>query len=535
MVASVVGRSRGLPWSEQDVWLIIYPDQFGASGLSGVAEVAAALMPEINGVHLLPFHPSSSDGGFSVEDYARVDSAFGSWTDVETIGASGRLMADAVINHVSAQGAWFRSHLAGEPGVADFFRVVPDGTDLGAVARPRPGSPVTRFTRADGSSAQYWTTFSPDQVDLDYRSPEVLLAVCEAIFRYVAAGASAIRLDAIAFIGKDPATTSMHRPETHTVVALIRDCLHEIDPGVVLITETNVPHQDNIAYLGPTARPEAHAVYQFTLAPLVLHAVQTGDVVPLIAWAAQLETSPGTTVLNFLASHDGVGVRPAHGWLSPDQIEALADRCREAGGEVNEAATASGTEPYELAATWRALCEVGMGAPFTPDQLAARHLATHAVSLALAGIPLLYSHSLAASPNANDRRNRTGIARDLNRGRFDSSAAFLGLLASDVVARRVWPRLREMLRWRQASPAFHPDALQRVVEAPPGVVAIEREGGGDLVLIVTNLGGSAATLELGPGWRPMADAGSVIEHLEIGPWESSWLKRAPETGVASAR
>jgi hypothetical protein len=425
-------------------------------------------------VHILPFHPSSSDEGFSVEDYEVVDPAFGSWDDILALSAETRVMADAVINHVSAQGTWFQAHLAGSAEFAGFFRVVPDGTDLSAVTRPRPGPPVTPFRRADGSEADYWTTFSADQVDLDYRCPEVLFAVCKAIVRYVEAGASAIRLDAVAFLGKDPASPSMHRHETHSVVAIIRECLNEIDPAVVLITETNVPHEENVSYLGTAARPEAHAIYQFTLAPLVLHALHTGDVEPLVRWAAQLQAPSGTTVLNFLASHDGVGVRPSLGWLTPDQIDGLADRCREVGGAVNEAATPTGSEAYELAATWRSLCEAGVGAPFTLDEVVARHVAGHSVALALAGIPLLYAHSLSASRNDRDRLAQTGISRDVNRGRFDSPQGFLDRLSNDPVARQVSSRIREMLGWRRDSAAFHPGAGQRILDAPDGVVAVER-------------------------------------------------------------
>lgn len=524
-VAATRRESRRRRWSERDTWLISYPDQFGPSGLRGVADVAGALSPAITGVHVLPFHPSSSDGGFSVIDYALVDPAVGSWADVEALAGGTRLMADAVVNHVSAASGWFRGHLDGDADLVDHFRVVPPGTDLSAVVRPRPGPPVTRFTRADGSSADYWTTFSADQVDLDYRSPEVLLAVCEAVFRLVGAGASAVRLDAVAYLWKDPATPSIHLPETHAIVAILRDCLEEIDPGVVLITETNVAHVDNVAYLGSDAVPEAHAVYQFTLAPLVLHALQTGDTAPLTRWAASLSSRPGTTALNFLASHDGVGVRPAEGWLTPAARAALAARCVECGGRVNEAETPEGREPYELAATWRSLCEVGVGAPFGDDALAARIVAGHAVAFALAGIPLLYVHSPAATANAHDLAESSGVTRDLNRRRFESPDAYLRTLESDPVARRVWPRLREMLEWRAAGSAFHPEAPQQIVDAPPGVLAVRRGTDDERALVLTNLTSRSRTVPVGPGWTFFTDR-PADDVVEIGPWGTCWLRSA---------
>lgn len=496
--------------------------------------MARALAPEINGVHVLPFHPSSSDGGFAVEDHAVVDPAVGSWVDIEALAADTRLMADAVVNHVSARGTWFRAHLAGDAAHRDHFRVVPDGTDLSAVVRPRPGPPVTRFTRHDGTEADYWTTFSDDQVDLDYRSPEVFLAVCEAVFRYVVAGASAVRLDAVAFVWKDPATPSIHMPQTHALVALIRDCLDEIDPGVVLVTETNVPHEDNVAYLGTATRPEAHAVYQFSLAPLVLHALHTGDTVPLTDWLSAAHFPAATTVLNFLACHDGVGVRPAKGWLSTEQIAALARRCEECGGRVNEAATDDGSEPYELAATWRALCGVGDGGPFDDEDLAARIVATHSVAFGLAGIPLLYVHSAVGSPNAASRAAESGIARDLNRARFASPAEYLARLDDDPVGRRVWPRLRRMLGWRAASGAFDPAARQDVVPAPAGVVAVRRSSADDAALVLTNLTGRAQTVELDEGWIRADDGGRVAAGPTVlGPWATQWLLAHPSAAEVS--
>jgi sucrose phosphorylase len=498
-----------------------------------VRVVAEALAPEINGVHVLPFHPSSSDGGFSVEDYSLVDPAVGSWDDVSELAEHSRLMADAVVNHVSAQGTWFRAHLDGDPAVADYFRTVMPGTDLSAVVRPRPGPPVTAFVRGDGTTADYWTTFSADQVDLDYRSPDVLLAVCEAVFRHVVHGASAVRLDAVAFVWKDPATPSVHLPQTHAIVALLRDCLEEIDPGVVLLTETNVPHEDNVAYLGTPDRPGSHAIYQFTLAPLVLHGLQTGDTEPLTRWAAAMSLPAGNTAMNFLASHDGVGVRPAKGWLSTEQIGELAARCREAGGIVNEAATETGSEPYELAATWRSLCEVGSGGPFDEDELAARIIAGHAVALSLAGIPLLYVHSPAATGNAVDRATRSGVSRDLNRARFASPQEYLDRLAHDPVGSTVWPALRAMLSWRRDDPAFHPDATQELIGAPPGVVAVLRRSATGRALVVTNLGGAVQPVDIGPGWSVFGSGEAAAEVLELAPWSTIWLRSSsPEAPVS---
>lgn len=448
-------------------------------------------------------------------DHAEIDPEVGTWADVDAIAAERRVMADAVVNHVSARGRWFTEWQHGVPERDGFFRVVPTGTDLSTVVRPRPGPPLAPARRG-GEPVDVWATFSADQIDLDFRTPAVLLEIVDALIRYVDHGAAAVRLDAIGYVWKEPGRPSLHEPETHMLVAVLRSVLDDLDPSIVLVTETNVPHHDNVAYFGSADAPEADAVYQFTLAPLVLHAVQTGAVEPLRRWARSLEARPGRTFMNFLASHDGVGVRPAAGWLTGAEIEALADRCRRVGGVVNEAATADGSEPYELAATWRSLCGVDVD-----DATArARLVAGHAVMFAMAGIPLLYVHSLTASPNAEARAAASGLGRDLNRGRFADPAAFRAALE----AGGVWASLAEMLTWRAASAAFHPESPQHIHDGPAGTIAVERGEGADAALVVTELAGSAATVAIGGGWSRW-DGAVAPAALDLAPHEAVWLRR----------
>ncbi len=307
------------PPTERDAWLISYADQFRGAGQAPLRTLRALidrhLGPEINGVHVLPFHPSSSDRGFSVVDYTEVDPAFGTWSDVAELAAGRRLMADAVVNHTSAHGTWFRGFLAGDPRFAGYFRTADPDADLSSVVRPRTSPLLTTFESVAGPIS-VWTTFSADQVDLDYRNPEVLLAVLDVLLRYRRAGATAIRLDAIAFIWKIEDSPSISLPGTHDVIEVLRSWLDELDPGLLLVTETNVPHAENVAYLGRPGRREAQAVYQFALPPLLLHTLTIGDAEALVDWASALdELPPGRTYLNFTSSHDGVGLRPLEGLL----------------------------------------------------------------------------------------------------------------------------------------------------------------------------------------------------------------------------
>jgi glucosylglycerate phosphorylase len=337
----------------------------------------------------------------------------------------------------------------------------------------------------------------------------VLLAIVEAVLRYVAHGARAVRLDAIAFVWKDPATPSIHLPEAHAIVQLLRACLDRVAPDVVLVTETNVPHAENVAYFGdPPAAPEADAVYQFALAPLVLHAAVTGTTAPLTAWLRSLQRPPaGRWFLDFLASHDGIGLRPVEGLVDDAGIAALVEATRAAGGAVNERQVGDEVRPYELAVSWFALMGVGVD----EDTAIRRHLATHAVALALRGVPLLYLNSLLGAGNDTATFARTGHARDLNRGRTTLAALDTDLADPGSRAARVWSGLRTLLAARASSPAFHPAAAQRIHDSADGTVVVERLGAaGERAVVAVNLTD-----------RPHRVTAPVA--VELAPWQVLWL------------
>ncbi|MFW2335522.1 alpha-amylase family glycosyl hydrolase [Ilumatobacter sp.] len=533
-VRRIIGQTTqprpAMPWDERTAWVITYPSQFRSTNETPLETlrhvVREYLRPDVTGVHVLPFHPSSSDGGFSITAFDAVDPAHGTWDDIRELASTTDVMADAVVNHASAQGEWFRRYLAGDPEYRGFFREVEPDADLKAVVRPRTSPIPTTFERHDGTSTTVWATFSADQIDLDYRNPSVLLRATEVILSYVEAGASAIRLDAVAFLWKQEGTTSIHMPETHDIIRFFRACLDEIDPEIALITETNVPHDENISYLAPAPIREAQAVYQFPLPPLVLHSFVAGSALALREWARRLTFERAdTTFLNFLASHDGVGVRPVEGLLRADERERLVETCRSAGGVVNTRLLADGTEvPYELTGTWFSFMATGHG----EDEALARHLASHAIPLALRGVPLLYVHSLVASQNDAERYRATDLGRDLNRATFDMATVRQALADPSMRPSRSWAALRAMLRWRSASAAFRPDAEQVVLDAPDEIFAIRRTGpGGHEAIVAVNVSDHAATLDLAGGdWVRADDGRNVAEQLALPRWSYAWLRRA---------
>ncbi|MEA3342321.1 MAG: sugar phosphorylase, partial [Chloroflexota bacterium] len=414
-------QATGERLTEQDVILITYGDQVAEPGKLPLQTLVEVLEAHVEGaitsVHILPFFPYSSDDGFSVIDYTAVNPDFGAWADIERLGRSFRLMFDAVINHISAQSGWFQEFLRGNPEFANYFTVVEEGTDLSQVVRPR-AKPLLTPVQTPSGERLVWTTFSADQIDLNYASPDVLLKVIEVLLLYVEKGADIIRLDAIAYLWKKIGTTCIHLEETHRVVKLLRAVLDAVAPRVILVTETNVPHEENVSYFGDGS-DEAQMIYQFSLPPLVMHTIRSGDASYLSEWAAGLSApSDNTTFFNFLASHDGVGMRPVEGILSQAEVEGLVERTLAHGGHASYKDNADGTRSvYELNISYfDALSDPNGAAPL--DLQARRFLASQAIMLALAGVPGIYVHSLFGSRSYPAGVEQTGRYRSINREKF---------------------------------------------------------------------------------------------------------------------
>ena len=539
-------RSAGLPLSERDALLITYGDQLTRRAAAGtatepplrtLADFCAATLPGlVSGVHLLPFYPASSDDGFSVVDYRAVDPALGGWDDVAAFRPQFRLMFDAVINHLSAQSAWFRAFLSGDPAFQNDFVTVAGDPDLSRVVRPRALPLLTPFATPAGER-KVWTTFSADQVDLNYQNPDVLLEIIDTLLFYVDQGAGLLRLDAIAYLWKEIGTTCLHLPQTHAVIQLIRAVLDEVAPATLLITETNVPHVDNVSYFGDGAN-EAQLVYNFALPPLTLHAFHTGRADYLSAWAATLERpSEQATFFNFLASHDGVGLNPARGLLPAAEIEALVARVQAHGGLVSYKHNADGTaSPYELNINYfDALSDPAAAEP--PETAVDRLVCAHALMFALAGVPGLYFHSLFGSRGWPAGVALTGRNRTLNRQKYDLDP-FVAELAAPGRRRAVFERLAHLLRLRAAHAAFHPLGRQTVVAAGPAVFALRRAAldGSAPALCLHNVSALPQVAHLDPAalaWPAPAARDLIDGHVTfvdnsslavaLAPYQASWL------------
>jgi glycosidase len=469
-------------FSHEDAILITYGDLLVSPGRTPLEALGSFVRRFMRGtidmVHILPFFPYSSDRGFAIIDYEDVDPRLGSWQQIEDLADDFRLMFDGVFNHVSSKSRWFQRFLNGRPGFEEFFIAftTQDAIDkdrLRLILRPRTTELLTRFQTIHGPK-WVWTTFGPDQIDLNFKNERVLQRVVEVLLYYVRRGADLVRLDAVTYIWHELGTRCAHLRETHALVQLLRAILDVVAPQVALVTETNVPHADNVSYFG-NGRDEAQLVYNFALPPLVLHAFHTGDASVLTRWASSLtHVSESATYLNFLDSHDGIGLMGVRGLLPPDQIDLLVELAQAHGGLVSWRDEGDGTRsPYELNITWySALNREGVGE--SQELQVARFMATRAIALALRGVPALYLPSLFGAKNDSGAVLSGAEPRSINRRTIDEPALFRLLDDKSSWVSQVARRARRLLKRRKTLHAFHPNAEQTVIDVSPAVFAVLR-------------------------------------------------------------
>jgi len=528
----VIKLPRKAHWDEQDVVLISYADQFREADKPTLSTFSRFYQQHLQSifplVHLLPFFPWSSDDGFSVIDYHQVDPLCGDWQDVARLHQETRLMFDFVCNHMSSHSAWFRHFLAQDPGWDDFFISMPPATDLSAVTRPRTSPLLTPFQMADGETRFIWTTFSADQIDLNFANPMVLLRMVNVLLDYLKRGADYVRLDAVGYMWKTPGTRCIHLEKTHQLVKLFRAIADIVAPGTVIITETNVPHQDNISYLG-NGHDEAQMVYQFSLPPLVLHGIHTGSARALRQWASSLDLSSNdTTFFNFLASHDGIGLNPARGILSEVEIVALVRDLALEGALVSYKNNPDGsTSPYEINVTYLDALNRETDDDATRLQ---RFLLAHAILLAFPGVPAIYIQSILGSRNHYDGVRAAGHNRAINRQKYSLKEIEAALAGGDWLRQQIYTHLGKLIQLRRRQPAFHPDNPMTLYDSENALLVMRRHQpeSGDGLLCVFNLGGRPVETRL-PVAHTLQDVVSGrkvdgTQPVRLDAWQFMWLR-----------
>ena len=535
-----VGKNRALlsakPLSQKDSVLITYADMVSSQGenpLRSLKEFCTAnLKGAFSAIHILPFYPWTSDDGFSVVDYREVDERYGNWDDVSRLSEEFELMFDLVLNHCSSKSPWFKEYISGiEPG-RNYIMEGDKEADLSSVVRPRASPLLTPYQTRVGER-HVWTTFSADQVDLDWTSPDLLFEFLDIIMFYASLGCRILRLDAVAFLWKKIGTNCLHLPETHEVIKLIRNVIEVVAPEVLILTETNVPHRENISYFGKG--DEAHAVYQFSLPPLLLHGLLRGTAEHVSDWAKNLAPPPkGCHFLNFTASHDGIGVRPLEGILPTNEILDLAEEIKSAGGRVSMRKMEDDSEfPYELNATFYG----ALSNKENPKLGEKRFLCSQAIALAMKGIPAVYFHSLCGTPNYDKGVKETGQNRRINRRKWDREELDDLLKNQEKNSGGIFEWYTRVLRKRASCPAFHPDATQVILDFGKQVFALERKSvdGNQKILCLFNFSGEEVEIkkkEVVLTYFPNEKARDLIKggelilekgKLVMRPYQALWL------------
>lgn len=527
-------------WDETEIALITY----GSSIRHGDEKPLQTLYQflgnrvgdAISAVHILPFFPFSSDDGFSVIDYLAVDPDLGDWSDISAIADDYRLMADLVINHGSSRSDWFQQFLSDEAPGNRYFVTADPASDLGAVVRPRSHPLLTAYETNAGTQ-HVWTTFSPDQVDFDFRNPDLLLEFIRIIAFYIQSGVRIFRIDAIAFLWKTIGTSSINLDETHEVVRLLRTLMDHHQESLIILTETNVPNHENLTYFGN--QNEAHVIYNFSLPPLLVHALLTGESLYLKRLTRSNPPAlQGCAYLNFTASHDGIGLRPTEGVLPEAELGQMLSTLQSFGGRISMRRGPGGTEkPYEVNISY---FEAMQGTIDGPDaHQIPRFMAAMAIMLALEGIPAIYIHSLLATPNGYEEVNRTGRNRSINRRELELEALEARLDDPNSVEAQVFDQFKSLIKKRKLQTAFHPNAVQFTLTLPEGLFGIWRQSldRAQSIFAVTNVTNQIKPLSLGDinliagsHWWDIISGESMPDidaQIELAPYQTVWITNAP--------
>jgi sucrose phosphorylase len=523
-------RKKTSYFSQEDVVLITYGDSLKKDGEAPLATLHAFanqyLKGAISNIHFLPFFPYSSDDGFSVMDFLEIDPALGTWQEVAAIGQDFELMFDYVVNHFSSKGQWFQNYLADQKGFEEFAIEVDPATDLSMVTRPRSLPLLSEYKKNDGQTVHIWTTFSADQIDFNFKSLDVLAKMIDVLLFYADQGATILRLDAIAYLWKEIGTNCIHLPQTHEMVKLFRAALDQVAPDVIILTETNVPHTENISYFGD-GRDEAQMVYNFTLPPLLFYSFVTEDATILSEWAKGLHlASTDNTLFNFTASHDGIGVRPLEGILEPSEIEKLIEIVKSNDGQVSYKRNPDGTDsPYELNITY---VDAILGD--TSSTLADKFLASQSIQYALPGVPATYIHSLLGSRNWVEGVKQTGRARTVNREKLQVETLISELNNPESFRARVFFPYLDLINIRKQQSAFHPNAGFKILDTDPKVFGIKRYSQNQTIVALTNISSQSVSVSLpaGAASSPMVDlmTGEDIDTaaIQLNPYQYLWLE-----------
>jgi sucrose phosphorylase len=534
---SFPGKASVSRWDESSCLLITYADSITDGRKSPLAcldeFVETHLDDVVDCVHILPFFPSTGDDGFSVMDYRAVDPRLGSWGDLTNMSASLKIMADVILNHGSRSSAWFRQFVDGETPGSGYFLSVDEDFDISNVIRPREHALLQPVTTA-GGERRVWCTFSEDQVDFDFSNPLLLEEFIGIILDFIDHGIRILRLDAVGFLWKETGTTCLNLRQTHAIIQLVRYIADIYDEETVIVTETNLPNQENLSYFGNGN--EAHWIYNFSLPPLILYSLLFADSSILRRWSMSMPPAlMGTSYLNFLSSHDGFGMRPTEGLLDEAQRQRLLDRLEANGSLFSRRAKADGTTSvYEANTTLFSALEKTDDDP-AGALSSARFVAAYALMFGLEGIPAIYINSLISAQNDTDGVAQSGMKRRINRQKFAKD--WLDDRLSEPASRESFGlvKLKELLTIRKQQPAFHPNATQFTLQLRSELFGVWRQSQDrkQSIFAITNLCASEQGLDLSAinlidteNWHDLVTQQPIEDnekYLKMSPYQTVWI------------
>ena len=525
-------------WSENTILLITYADSI-SRGLSGKTLndfgkfYKQYLEKFINSIHFLPFFPSSGDGGFSVKNHNDVDKAYGTWEDIQSLSKKANIMTDLVLNHSSSKGDWYKNFLDDKNPGKNYFYVVDKNYDCSKVVRPRDHDLLTEI-ELQNKKKFLWCTFSHDQIDLNFKNPDVLLEFIRLILKLSSYGIKIFRLDAVAFIWKQPGTTCLNLSQTHEIIKLLRDIVDQLDKNLIIVTETNLPKQENLSYFGKN--DEAHWIYNFSLPPLIVNTFLFEDSVALTKWSMKMPPAQlGNAYLNFIASHDGIGMRPAEGVLSDKEIKKMLQRLKKNGSKFSMRKLSNNEEKV-----YEANISLFNALQFTDSDLKGkfalkRFIAAHCIILAIEGVPAFYFNSLFATKNDEETFASTGINRNLNRYKWHYSTLVNLIKTNNTIEKNCYETFKKLISIRKIQPAFHPNATQFTLNLDKNIFAVWRQSRDrkQSIFALTNV--SSKTIKLNTNkinliddeqWFDLLSQETKItddQYIKLMPFQSLWI------------
>ena len=531
-------NSKNDYWSENTILLITYADSI-SRGLSGKTLndfgkfYKKYLEKFINSIHFLPFFPSSGDGGFSVKNHNDVDKAYGTWEDIESLSKKANIMTDLVLNHSSSKGDWYKNFLDDKDPGKNYFYVVDKNYDCSKVVRPRDHDLLTEI-ELQNKKKFLWCTFSHDQIDLNFKNPDVLLEFIKLILKLSSYGIKIFRLDAVAFIWKQPGTTCLNLSQTHEIIKLLRDIVDQLDKNLIIVTETNLPKQENLSYFGKN--DEAHWIYNFSLPPLIVNTFLFEDSVALTKWSMKMPPAQlGNAYLNFIASHDGIGMRPAEGILSDKEIKKMLQRLKKNGSKFSMRKLSNNEEKV-----YEANISLFNALQFTDSDLKGkfalkRFIAAHCIILAIEGVPAFYFNSLFATKNDEETFANTGVKRNLNRYKWHYSTLVDLIKTNNTIEKNCYEIFKKLISIRKIQPAFHPNATQFTLNLDKNIFAVWRQSRDrkQSIFALTNV--SSKTIKLNTNkinliddeqWFDLLSQETKItddQYIKLMPFQSLWI------------